>query len=131
LNFVVIVSIALRINILKGSSIVEFHANTLCILLTDDAPDENKETETQDAEDDNQMSGQDFKWGAVIREVLENQPNHEIQMKKLQKKVFAQYYAVVGDSKGAKTKEELISKLNKKLKKSQFKIFKENVKLVE
>jgi hypothetical protein len=37
---------------------------------------------------------------------------------------------VVGDTKGTKTKEDLISKLNKKLKKQQFKVFKDNVKLI-
>lgn len=75
-------------------------------------------------------STSEFRWGDVIKEILMAREDHSITMKKLKKKVFAEYYARVGDSKGVKTKEDLTSQLNKKLKKKKFKVVGETVQLM-
>lgn len=72
----------------------------------------------------------EFSWGDVIKRILSSREDNSISIKKLKKKVFAEYYAVVGDSKGVKSKEDLASQLNKKLKKKTFKVVGENVSLV-
>jgi len=89
-------------------------------------PLQSQEVEAE-PEDEN---SRDFRWGNVIKQVLLSQSDHEISLKKLRKKVLSEYHAVIGDSKGSKTQEELISKLNKKLKNQQFKVLKDSVKLV-
>jgi cell growth-regulating nucleolar protein len=90
---------------------------------------EDQSVEEEEPQEDVGFVG-DFKWGETIKQVLLNQPEYEISMKKLRKKVISEYYAVIGDGKGMKTQEELFSKLNKKLKKQQFKVIKDTVKLV-
>jgi len=71
-----------------------------------------------------------FDWKNAIHEILEKQADHEISLKKLQKKTFAEYYSVVGDSEGSKSKEKLISTLMKKIKGgAKFTIINDMVKL--
>lgn len=71
----------------------------------------------------------EFRWGEIIQNILMAREDHTITLKKLKKKVFAEYYARVGDSKGVKTKEDLTSQLNKKLRKKKFHLVGETVKL--
>jgi len=88
----------------------------------EESQQENVETEEAD-------STTEFRWGEIIEQVLSARDDKSIALKKLKKKVFSEYYARVGDSKGVKTKEDLSALLNKKLKKKKFKVVGDIVKL--
>ncbi|KAM6440489.1 cell growth-regulating nucleolar protein isoform 2-T3 [Liasis olivaceus] len=53
-----------------------------------------------------------FNWKGTIRAVLKQAPDNELSIKKLRKKVIAQYYAVTGDHR--KSEEETLAMFNKK-----------------
>lgn len=93
-------------------------------------PEESTEVQNENDESTAPDSTSEFRWGDIIKEILMTREDHSITMKKLKKKVFAEYYARVGDSKGVKSKEDLASQLNKKLKKKKFKVVGETVQLV-
>ncbi|XP_015276665.1 PREDICTED: LOW QUALITY PROTEIN: cell growth-regulating nucleolar protein [Gekko japonicus] len=71
-----------------------------------------------------------FSWKGTIKAVLRQAPDHEISVKKLRKKVLAQYYAVTGDQH--KPEVEILALFNKKVNSNpKFKVLKEKVKLLK
>nr|XP_033805195.1 cell growth-regulating nucleolar protein [Geotrypetes seraphini]XP_033805205.1 cell growth-regulating nucleolar protein [Geotrypetes seraphini]XP_033805215.1 cell growth-regulating nucleolar protein [Geotrypetes seraphini] len=71
-----------------------------------------------------------FNWKGTIKAVLNQAPDNEISIKKLRKKVLAQYYSVAGDSV-YKSEEDLLATFNKKVRNNpKFRILKEKVKLL-
>jgi len=88
-------------------------------------------TETYMKEDhENESQAQKFSWEATIIGVLKKATDNEISVKKLKKKVLAEYNAKRGDGK-TKSEEELFPKLNKKINKNpRLKVLKDRVKLI-
>lgn len=71
-----------------------------------------------------------FVWEAVIVEVLKAAPDQEMSLKKLRKKVLAEFAAQGGDGSSF-TEERVLVKLKKKIHKNpRLKVHKERVKLV-
>lgn len=71
-----------------------------------------------------------FNWKGTIKAVLKQAPDNEIAVKKLRKKVLAQYYAVT--SEHHRSEEELLAIFNKKVSKNPaFKLLKDKVKLLK
>ncbi|XP_075786859.1 cell growth-regulating nucleolar protein isoform X2 [Pelodiscus sinensis] len=71
-----------------------------------------------------------FNWKGTIKAVLKQAPNHEISIKKLRKKVLAQFHAVVGEYH--KSQEDLLVIFNKKVNNNpKFKVLKDRVKLMK
>ncbi|XP_051823148.1 cell growth-regulating nucleolar protein [Antechinus flavipes] len=71
-----------------------------------------------------------FNWKGTIKAVLKQAPDNEISVKKLRKKVLAQYYAVTSDHH--RSEEELLGIFNKKISKNPtFKLLKEKVRLLK
>ncbi|CAL8097343.1 unnamed protein product [Orchesella dallaii] len=89
---------------------------------------EDEDNNANESTEDSAMPAE-FRWGEIIEEILMGRDDKSISLKKLKKKVFSEYYARVGDSKGVKTKDDLCAQLNKKLKKKKFRVIGEIVKL--
>nr|XP_008272358.1 cell growth-regulating nucleolar protein isoform X3 [Oryctolagus cuniculus] len=71
-----------------------------------------------------------FNWKGTIKAVLKQAPDNEISIKKLKKKVLAQYYTVTSDCH--KSEEELLVIFNKKISKNPtFRLLKDKVKLLK
>ncbi|XP_070255551.1 cell growth-regulating nucleolar protein [Myotis yumanensis] len=71
-----------------------------------------------------------FNWKGTIKAVLKQAPDNEIAVKKLRKKVLAQYYAVTNEHH--RSEEELLAIFNKKVSKNPaFKLLKDKVKLLK
>lgn len=71
-----------------------------------------------------------FNWKGTIKAVLKQAPDNEISIKKLKKKVIAQYHAVTSDHH--MSEEELLAIFNKKISKNPtFKVLKDRVKLLK
>ncbi|XP_053111945.1 cell growth-regulating nucleolar protein [Hemicordylus capensis] len=71
-----------------------------------------------------------FSWKGTIKAVLKQAPDNEIAIKKLRKKVLAQYYAVAGDHH--KSEEDILALFNKKVNSNpKFRVLKEKVKLLK
>ncbi|XP_053920578.1 cell growth-regulating nucleolar protein [Cuculus canorus] len=71
-----------------------------------------------------------FNWKGTIRAVLKQAPDNEISIKKLRKKVIAQYYAVAGEHH--KSEEDILVIFNKKVNNNpKFKVLKDKVKLLK
>ncbi|KAF1411114.1 Cell growth-regulating nucleolar protein, partial [Spheniscus mendiculus] len=71
-----------------------------------------------------------FNWKGTIKAVLKQAPDNEISIKKLRKKVIAQYYAVAGEHH--KSEEDILVIFNKKVNNNpKFKILKDKVKLLK
>ncbi|XP_027622010.1 cell growth-regulating nucleolar protein [Tupaia chinensis] len=71
-----------------------------------------------------------FNWKGTIKAVLKQAPDNEIAIKKLRKKVLAQYYAVTNEHH--RPEEELLVIFNKKIGKNPtFKLLKDKVKLLK
>ncbi|XP_062068916.1 cell growth-regulating nucleolar protein [Lepus europaeus] len=71
-----------------------------------------------------------FNWKGTIKAVLKQAPDNEISIKKLRKKVLAQYYTVTSDCH--KSEEELLVIFNKKISKNPtFRLLKDKVKLLK
>ncbi|XP_059236768.1 cell growth-regulating nucleolar protein [Mustela nigripes] len=71
-----------------------------------------------------------FNWKGTIKAVLRQAPDNEVAIKKLRKKVLAQYYAVTNEHH--KSEEELLTIFNKKISKNPtFKLLKDKVKLLK
>ncbi|XP_049645754.1 LOW QUALITY PROTEIN: cell growth-regulating nucleolar protein [Suncus etruscus] len=71
-----------------------------------------------------------FNWKGTIRAVLKQAPDNEISVKKLRKKVLAQYYTV--SSQQHQSEEELLAIFNRKISKNpSLKLFKDKVKLLK
>lgn len=72
-----------------------------------------------------------FSWKGTIKAVLKQAPDNEISIKKLRKKVVAQYYAVAGDHHH-KSEKDVWALFNKKVNSNpKFRVLKEKVKLVK
>ncbi|KAM9330358.1 cell growth-regulating nucleolar protein [Gastrophryne carolinensis] len=70
-----------------------------------------------------------FNWKGTIKALLRQADDHELPIKKLRKKVIAQYYAV--SSAQHKSQEELLATFNKKIQNNpKFRVLKERVKLI-
>ncbi|XP_010226301.1 PREDICTED: cell growth-regulating nucleolar protein [Tinamus guttatus] len=71
-----------------------------------------------------------FNWKGTIKAVLKQAPDNEISIKKLRKKVIAQYYAVAGEPH--KSEEDILVIFNKKVSNNpKFKVLKDKVKLLK
>uniref|UniRef100_A0A2K6F7T4 Cell growth-regulating nucleolar protein n=1 Tax=Propithecus coquereli TaxID=379532 RepID=A0A2K6F7T4_PROCO len=71
-----------------------------------------------------------FNWKGTIKAILKQAPDNEIAIKKLRKKVLAQYYMVM--SEHHRSKDELLVIFNKKISKNPtFKLLKDKVKLLK
>ncbi|XP_016059209.1 PREDICTED: cell growth-regulating nucleolar protein [Miniopterus natalensis] len=71
-----------------------------------------------------------FNWKGTIKAVLKQAPDNEIAIKKLRKKVLAQYYAVTDEHH--RSEEELLGIFNKKVSKNPaFQLLKDKVKLLK
>ncbi|NWV77401.1 LYAR protein, partial [Dasyornis broadbenti] len=92
---------------------------------------EDMETENINDNEENVETGRGkFNWKGTIKAVLKQAPDNEISIKKLRKKVIAQYYAVAGEHH--KTEEEILVLFNKKVNNNpKFRVLKEKVKLVK
>ncbi|NWW61853.1 LYAR protein, partial [Ifrita kowaldi] len=92
---------------------------------------EDMETESINDNEENVGTGRGkFNWKGTIKAVLKQAPDNEISIKKLRKKVIAQYYAVAGERH--KTEEEILVTFNKKVNNNpKFRVLKDKVKLVK
>ncbi|XP_057229477.1 cell growth-regulating nucleolar protein [Malurus melanocephalus] len=92
-----------------------------------------EDMETENINDNEENVGIErgkFNWKGTIKAVLKQAPDNEISIKKLRKKVIAQYYAVAGERH--KTEEEILVIFNKKVNNNpKFKVLKEKVRLVK
>uniref|UniRef100_A0A250XZX0 Cell growth-regulating nucleolar protein n=1 Tax=Castor canadensis TaxID=51338 RepID=A0A250XZX0_CASCN len=71
-----------------------------------------------------------FNWKGTIKAVLKQAPDNELAIKKLRKKVLAQYHMVTNDHH--RSEEELLVIFNKKISKNPtFKLLKDKVKLLK
>ncbi|GAB1289610.1 Cell growth-regulating nucleolar protein [Apodemus speciosus] len=71
-----------------------------------------------------------FNWKGTIKAVLKQAPDNEISVKKLKKKVIAQYHAVMSDHHTSE--EELLAIFNRKISRNPtFKVLKDRVKLLK
>ncbi|XP_075400657.1 cell growth-regulating nucleolar protein isoform X2 [Tenrec ecaudatus] len=71
-----------------------------------------------------------FNWKGTIKAVLKQAPDNEIAVKKLKKKVLAQYYSVASEQH--RSEEELLVIFNKKISKNPaFRVLKDKVKLLK
>ncbi|XP_050194516.1 cell growth-regulating nucleolar protein [Myiozetetes cayanensis] len=93
---------------------------------------EDMETEnTNDNKEDAGTNKGKFNWKGTIKAVLKQAPDNEISIKRLRKKVIAQYYAVAGEQQ-YKSEEEILVTFNKKVNNNpKFKVLKDRVKLVK
>ncbi|KAM3937829.1 cell growth-regulating nucleolar protein isoform 2-T2 [Leptodactylus fuscus] len=71
-----------------------------------------------------------FNWKGTIKALLKQAPDNELPIKKLRKKVIAQYYTI--SSEKHRSEEELLGTFNKKIRNNpKFRVLKEKVKLVK
>ncbi|XP_012928598.1 cell growth-regulating nucleolar protein isoform X2 [Heterocephalus glaber] len=71
-----------------------------------------------------------FNWKGTIEAVLRQAPDNELAVKKLRKKVLAQYYKVTSDSH--RSEEKLLVIFNKKISKNpSFRLLKDKIKLLK
>ncbi|XP_007496803.1 cell growth-regulating nucleolar protein isoform X2 [Monodelphis domestica] len=88
-----------------------------------------EDTNVETEESETPIKGK-FNWKGTIKAVLKQAPDNEISIKKLRKKVLAQYFAVTNEHH--KSEEELLVIFNKKISKNpSFKLLKEKVKLLK
>ncbi|XP_027692078.1 cell growth-regulating nucleolar protein isoform X1 [Vombatus ursinus] len=88
-----------------------------------------EDTNVETEESETPIKGK-FNWKGTIKAVLKQAPDNEISVKKLRKKVLAQYYAVTNEHR--KSEEELLVIFNKKISKNpSFRLLKEKVKLLK
>lgn len=86
--------------------------------------------EEGEPEDHEAPSKGKFNWKGTIKAVLKQAPDNEISVKKLKKKVIAQYHAVMSDHHTSE--EELLAIFNKKISRNPtFKVLKDKVKLLK
>ncbi|NXT95622.1 LYAR protein, partial [Anhinga rufa] len=92
---------------------------------------EDMETENTNGNEENVGTDKGkFNWKGTIKAVLKQAPDNEISIKKLRKKVIAQYYAVAGENH--KSEEDILVLFNKKVNNNpKFKVLKDKVKLLK
>ncbi|KAK1175267.1 cell growth-regulating nucleolar protein [Acipenser oxyrinchus oxyrinchus] len=84
----------------------------------------------EEVECDSENKGK-FSWKGTIQAVLKQSPEDEISIKKLRKKVLAEYYSVNGED-NHKSEEKLLSLFNKKISSNpKFRVLKDKVKLIK
>ncbi|MBZ3877015.1 Cell growth-regulating nucleolar protein [Sciurus carolinensis] len=89
-----------------------------------------EQSEAGEPEDDEAPTKGKFNWKGTIKAVLRQAPEGELSIKKLRKKVLAQYYTVTNDRH--RCEEELLVIFNKKVSKNPtFKLIKDKVKLLK
>ncbi|NXX39241.1 LYAR protein, partial [Tricholaema leucomelas] len=92
-----------------------------------------KRKKTQNVSEDVEVentNGSKFNWKGTIKAVLKQAPDNEISIKKLRKKVIAQYCAVAGEHH--KSEEDILVIFNKKVNNNpKFKVLKDRVKLLK
>lgn len=95
---------------------------------------ENKIPEENGVEHDSEITAEEpnikakFSWEEVIKEILQKSSENELSLKRLSKKVLAEYQAIKGDRE---TFEQLMSKFNKKINKIPgVRILKDKAKLL-
>ncbi|NXK49500.1 LYAR protein, partial [Chauna torquata] len=92
-----------------------------------------EDMETENTNGNEETVGTDkgkFNWKGTIKAVLKQAPDNEISIKKLRKKVIAQYYAVAGEHH--KSEEDILVIFNKKVNNNpKFKVLKDKVKLLK
>ncbi|KAM4807634.1 cell growth-regulating nucleolar protein [Rhinophrynus dorsalis] len=85
---------------------------------------------SEDEEETKKTAKVKFNWKGTIKALLRQAPDNELPIKKLRKKVLAQYYAV--SSEQHRSEEELLSTFNKKVQNNpKFRVLKERVKLLK
>ncbi|NWU83145.1 LYAR protein, partial [Onychorhynchus coronatus] len=94
-------------------------------------PIKTKKMKTENVtENTNDNEESKFNWKGTIKAVLKQAPDNEISIKKLRKKVIAQYYAVAGEQH--RSQEEIFVIFNKKVNNNpKFKVWKDRVKLMK
>ncbi|NXJ50475.1 LYAR protein, partial [Spizaetus tyrannus] len=92
---------------------------------------EDMETENTNGNEENVGTDKGkFNWKGTIKAVLKQAPDNEISIKKLRKKVIAQYYAIAGEHH--KSEEDILVIFNKKVNNNpKFKVLKDKVKLLK
>ncbi|XP_070614226.1 cell growth-regulating nucleolar protein [Erythrolamprus reginae] len=96
----------------------------------EESPIPTKRTTCFEVEDNKDKHQGKFNWKGTIRAVLKQAPDNELSIKKLRKKVIAQYYTVAGDHQ--KSEEETLALFKKKISSNpNFRVLKEKVKLVK
>nr|AAB26644.1 LYAR [Mus sp.] len=89
-----------------------------------------EQPEEGEAKDHEAPSKGKFNWKGTIKAVLKQAPDNEISVKKLKKKVIAQYHAVMNDT--SHHEEELLAIFNRKISRNPtFKVLKDRVKLLK
>ncbi|KAM5191822.1 cell growth-regulating nucleolar protein [Mantella aurantiaca] len=84
----------------------------------------------EENDEENSANKGKFNWKGTIRALLRQAPDNELPIKKLRKKVIAQYYTV--SSAQHKSEEELLATFNKKINGNpKFRVLKERVKLIK
>ncbi|KAM9143122.1 cell growth-regulating nucleolar protein isoform 2-T2 [Pangshura tecta] len=98
---------------------------------TETEKSEDAAMETEEIEDaDKDIFKCKFNWKGTIKAVLKQAPNNEISVKKLRKKVLAQYHAVADEHH--KSQEDLLVVFNKKVNNNpKFRVLKDKVKLIK
>ncbi|XP_048827718.1 cell growth-regulating nucleolar protein [Brienomyrus brachyistius] len=90
------------------------------------------EDEEKAEEDEGQPSSKGkFNWKGTMKAILRQSPEEGISIKKLKKKVLAEYYTFTGEG-NFRSEEELISLFNKKVNNNpKFRVLKDKVRLVK
>ncbi|MEE6462510.1 hypothetical protein FKM82_001620 [Ascaphus truei] len=89
----------------------------------------NKENSAEENGESNKTVKGKFNWKGTIKALLKQAPDHELPIKKLRKKVLAQYYTI--STKQHKSEAELLGVFNQKINKNpKFRVLKEKVKLL-
>ncbi|KAM4709919.1 cell growth-regulating nucleolar protein [Discoglossus pictus] len=95
----------------------------------DEAAEQQSEENIADENGESNERGK-FNWKGTIRALLRQAPDNELPIKKLRKKVLAQYFAV--SSAQHKSEEDLLATFNKKIHNNpKFRVLKERVKLIK
>ncbi|XP_023655728.1 cell growth-regulating nucleolar protein [Paramormyrops kingsleyae] len=90
------------------------------------------EDEEKAEEDEGQPSSKGtFNWKGTMKAILRQSPEEGISIKKLKKKVLAEYYTFTGEG-NFRSEEELMSLFNKKVNNNpKFRVLKDKVRLVK
>ncbi|XP_071982189.1 cell growth-regulating nucleolar protein isoform X1 [Engystomops pustulosus] len=92
--------------------------------------EESGENGVEENDDEDGAKKGKFCWKGTIKALLRQAPDHELPIKKLRKKVIAQYYVI--SSEHHKSEEEILATFNAKIKNNpKFRVLKDRVKLVK
>ncbi|XP_064367506.1 cell growth-regulating nucleolar protein isoform X2 [Dromaius novaehollandiae] len=106
------------------------HAEEEPRITTKRMKNENASEDVGTKENTNASEEGKFNWKGTIKAVLKQAPDNEISIKKLRKKVIAQYYAVAGEHH--RSEEDILGIFNKKVSNNpKFRVLKDKVKLLK